>query len=162
MHLTFAPRSLTQGFSLQQVGQETLVYDEQRHRAYCLDAVASAVWQLSNGERTISAIAEEAGLQVGRAVDTDAVLVALAQLDKNGLLAHRQMQGDAPDLVAAGELSRRAMIGRLGVGAALIVPVVAAIAAPRAAQALSGIVTGAVPPRGQAMRNYQQSQSPSK
>ena len=46
-----APRSVQQHISSQQVGEERLVYDELRHRAFCLNASSSVVLRRSAQRR---------------------------------------------------------------------------------------------------------------
>ena len=130
MHLLPARRTL--GLSVQHVGRELLVYDEQTHRAFCLNAVPAAIWPLLDGRHTLADLAAEAGRALGTEVPEPLIPAALDELRRNRLLA--------PDAAPSipGLLDRRAMLGRLGAGAALMLPVVTAIAAPRAAQAYGG------------------------
>ena len=62
------------------------------------------------------------------------VLFALKELQADGLVQPTPIAG------AGMTLSRRAMLQKLGVGGALLLPAVAAIVAPTAAQAYNGCV----------------------
>lgn len=126
------PHRRTDSLTLQHVGEEILVYDERNHQAYCLNSLGSAVWQLCDGQRTPVDLAAAATLTLGRAITEADVLPLLADLHANALLKRH------PDAVA--HLSRRNVLARLGSTAALTLPVIAAIAAPTAAQAYSGCV----------------------
>jgi hypothetical protein len=110
------PLRITRNVSTQQVGLETLVYDERRHRAFCMNATSSAVWRECNGARTTGQIAERTSVELSTPVEAPISASALA------------------------DVSRRALLQKIGTGAVLMLPVVAAIAAPKAAQALSGCV----------------------
>ena len=127
-----APRSIQEHISIQQVGTETLVYDEQRHKAFCLNEVSSIIWRLADGEHTVAQISAAASLQLKAAVNEEIVLFALEELRRDGLI----------EPLSTSEIgltvSRRAMLRRLAVGGAMLLPVVAAIVAPTAAQAYSG------------------------
>jgi hypothetical protein len=127
-----APCSIRQHLSIQQIGTETLIYDELRHQAFCLNQSSSLIWQLANGENSVAQIAESATAQLNYPVSKDFVLFALEQLRKDGLIQ------PAASTAASPAISRRAMLQQLGVGGALLLPVVASIVAPTAAQAYSG------------------------
>jgi hypothetical protein len=113
---------------------ETLVYDELRHKAFCLNESSSVIWRLANGERTIAAMSAAASLQLGTQVSEEFVLFALEQLRRDGLIE--------PSIIAeAGPtISRRAILRTLGVSGALLLPMIAAVIAPPAAQAYNGCV----------------------
>lgn len=127
------PRSIRQEISVQQIGTETLVYDERRHRAYCLNESLSAIWRLADGERTVAEMCEAASAELKTPVSEELVLYALDELRRDGLM---ELSVDEPRTT----ISRRAMLQRLGVGGALLLPAIASIVAPTAAQAYSGCV----------------------
>jgi hypothetical protein len=129
-----APRSMRQDISTQQVGAEILVYDERRHKAFCLNQSSSVIWELANGERTIGEIATAASLHLESPVSDELVLFAVEELRRDGLIEPAAIPGPTQTI------SRRAMMQRIGVGGALLVPAIAAIVAPTAAQAYGGCV----------------------
>jgi hypothetical protein len=135
------PSARREQITVQAVGDETLLYDEQRHMAFCLNATASAVWLLADGTRNVAEIAAAAGAEISRDFCEDVVHVALHDLRSNGLVAEDEgvASGDAAE-AATQLVSRRKMLTRLGMGAAALLPVVASIVAPTAAQAYSGCV----------------------
>jgi hypothetical protein len=130
------PIRLTQSIIEQHVADETLLYDEQRHLAFCLNRTSAAVWALCDGNHSVAQMAAALTTRFAEPVTEEVVLVALAQLRRDGLLAKTQVVNEIPAAI----LSRRSMVGRIGMGSALLLPVVAAIAAPRAAQAYNGCV----------------------
>ena len=145
-------QSSTSGhITTQKIGDETLVYDERRHMAFCLNPSMSAVWRLADGERTAETIALEASRELGVEIGEELVTYALGELRENGLFeAATRYQPEAKGggmpsqvetslrTVADRMLSRRSMLARLS--AAALLPVVASILAPTAAQAYSGCV----------------------
>ena len=124
---TGRPRQRRDGLVVQPLPEETLVYDLERHKAHCLEAVAAAVWEACDGRRSVEEIAARAAKRVGRRVPEEAVWLALRRLGRARLL-------EVPVAVPAprGGTSRRewmktaAMLGGLSV---------LSISAPTAAQA---------------------------
>ncbi len=127
-----APRSIQHDISIQQVGTETLVYDERRHKAFCLNEISSVLWRLADGEHTIAQISAVASLQLKAPVSEELVLFTMDELRRDGLIEPSSNDEAAP------AISRRDLLQRLGVGSAMLIPVIAAIVAPTAAQAYSG------------------------
>jgi hypothetical protein len=83
---TGRPRRRRDGLVVQELPEETLVYDLERHRAHCLEAVAAAVWEASDGHRTVEQIAARASKRTGRRVPEEAVWLALRRLGRARLL----------------------------------------------------------------------------
>jgi hypothetical protein len=127
------PRRLQRHVSVQQVEAETLVYDERRHQAFCLNESSSTVWRLADGKHTVAQIRAAASVELKAEVSEEFVLFALEELRRDGLV-------EPSTITARPAMSRRVLLQRLGVGGALLVPAVAAIVAPTAAQAYSGCV----------------------
>ena len=59
-----APRRIEEELSVQQVGTETLVYDERRHKAFCLNQSSSVIWRLCDGRHSIAQIAAAASCEL--------------------------------------------------------------------------------------------------
>jgi hypothetical protein len=127
-----APCSIRQEVSTQQIGTETLVYDGLRHRAYCLNQSSSVIWRLADGEHSVGEIRAAASVELKSDVSEEFVMFALEELRRDGLLEPSSVAEAAP------AISRRAMLQGLGVGGVLLVPAIASIVAPTAAQAYSG------------------------
>lgn len=133
------PRRRTHQLSIQQVGQETLIYDEQTHNAFCLNPVAAAVWNLCDGETSAAVISVSASFALKLTVSEELVQLSLEALASDGLL-----ESESPPPAPA-TISRRAAVSQLGVGAAMLLPVIAVIARPKAAQAYTGCVNCTAP-----------------
>lgn len=159
------PQSVRQHISVQRMGDETLLYDRERHRAFCLNASSSAVWRLADGTRTVAEIARDASLELGAVMDEDLVRYGIEELRRDGLMepspSHTLLEEHSaePSDQSAQAMTRRAMLQRLGVGGAMLLPAVASIVAPTAAQAYSGCVdcTDAAPGRAARARRQQSS-----
>ena len=110
-------------------GEEVLVYDLQRDMGHCLNSTAAAAWKLCDGNRSPSQIARTLSRQFSAHVDESVVLLALDRLAEAHLLVE--------PAVAVERLSRRIAIRRIGVAAAIALPLITSVVAPTAAQAAS-------------------------
>jgi hypothetical protein len=126
------PRARTNRLVTRDLGDELLVYDLERHKAYCLNQVAMQVFRHCDGETTIPDMALRIGSVLGMTVDEQAVRLGLVRLEKAHLL----------DSAVAQILhtSRREMLRTLGRAAVVVVPLVTAITVPTSAQAASGCI----------------------
>src|SRR4051812_18393231 len=121
------PPGRREGLVVEKLEDELLVYDSERARAHSLNAVAAAVWELSDGERDAASIAAVAG------ATEDDVWRALSQLDERRLL-----DGELPRRMSGPEYSRRQAVRRMGLigaSAALAAPLVKSIVVPTMASA---------------------------
>src|SRR5881296_287170 len=80
------PRQRRDGLVVQKLPEETLVYDLERHKAHCLEAVAAAVWEACDGRRTVEQIAARAAKRIGRPVPEEAAWLALRRLGRARLM----------------------------------------------------------------------------
>jgi hypothetical protein len=110
-------------------GDEVLVYDLQRHVGHCLNLTAAAAWKLCDGKNGPSQIARTLTRQFSAPVDESEVLLALDQLADAHLLVE--------PVVPAKRLSRRLALRRIGITAAIALPLVTSIVVPTPAQAAS-------------------------
>jgi len=131
------PRARTSRLVTRDLGDELLVYDLERHKAYCLNRVARQVFRHCDGETTIPDMALRIGNTLGVPVDEQAVRLALVRLEKAHLL-------DSP-VAQILHTSRREMLRTLGRAAAVVVPLVTAITVPTSAQAASACLPNGMP-----------------
>jgi len=124
------PRARTSRLVTRDLGDELLVYDLERHKAYCLKQEAMKVFRHCDGETTIPDMALRISNALGLPVDEQAVRLGLVRLEKARLL-------DSP-VAPILHTSRREMLRTLGRAAAVVVPLVTAITVPTSAQAASG------------------------
>ncbi|HLA10004.1 MAG TPA: PqqD family protein [Pyrinomonadaceae bacterium] len=121
-----------------QVGEELLIYDQERDKAYCLNQSASRIWAHCDGKTPIREISRAVTYELNVPVDERAVWFALSQFSKDRLLEENIV---VPTNVRAG-MNRRELARTLGVAAMVAIPVVASIVAPTASQAASCGKTG--------------------
>jgi hypothetical protein len=110
-------------------GDEVLVYDLQRDVGHCLNLTAAAAWKLCDGTSTPSQIARTLSRQLSAPVSESLVLLALDRLAE----AHLLVEPVPPSK----RLSRRLALRRIGIAAAIALPLVTSIVAPTPAQAAS-------------------------
>jgi hypothetical protein len=138
----YRPRAKSGKLVVRALADETLVYDVEGHRAHCLNRTAALVWELCDGRHTVSLIAEQVGERLSARVPEEVVRLALEQLDDRGLLASCDFRPEpAPNLV-----SRRAMVRRLGLAAAVVLPLVTSIISPTPVMAQSPCNETSCPP----------------
>ena len=124
------PRARTDRLVTRDLGDELLVYDLERHKAYCLNQVAMQVFRQCDGETTIADMADRIADALGMPVDEQAIRLGLVRLEKAQLL-------DRP-AVPVLHTSRRELLSTLGKAAVVVMPLVTAITVPTSAQAASG------------------------
>lgn len=131
------PKSREEELVVQELADETLVYDLGRHKAYCLNRTASLVWRYCDGSTSVSQVAGVLRQEMETPVRDDLVLLAIKQLSGARLVS------DGGDLsVLASQYTRRKVLKTIGIaGAVALLPVVVSIIAPTAAQAATCVAT---------------------
>jgi hypothetical protein len=132
------PRLRAHALIIHDLPDEVLVYDRERDQAHCLNQTAALVWRACNGKLAPLEIARKLTAELDAPISEDVVLLALAQLEKFRLLEPSKIH--SPKYPA---ISRRQMVGTLGVAAAVALPVITSIVAPTPAQAATCIPTNA-------------------
>jgi len=122
---------------IKELPTETLVYDLETDKAHCLNETATRVWKNCDGRQTVAQLRELTEKETNSPVPEEMVWLALDQLEQFKLLETPVNQ--PPHLSS---MSRRQMIRLVGT-AAIAVPVITSIVAPRPAQAQSLLPPGA-------------------
>lgn len=131
------PRARTEGLLVQEMPDELLVYDLVRNNAHCLNQTAALVWKRCDGKTSVEQMVRLLGKETESPVDEAVVWIAFDQLAKAHLLL-----GQGRKWPGASGISRREVIRRLGAAAAVALPVVTSIVAPRAVEAATCGRTG--------------------
>ncbi len=124
------PRSLkVDRLVVEELGSELMIYDQARNQAFCLNQTAAFVWKHCDGNTTVSAIAAEMAKSLGANAGEEVVEFALERLSADGLLEPAAFLPFVP----AG-INRRELMQKIGVRAAVALPLVTAlmVATPRA------------------------------
>jgi hypothetical protein len=143
------PLARTNKLLITQVGEEVIVYDQERDTAHCLNAMAARVWHYCDGQNTVEDIAKllEEDLEVSADEDVDwrgLVWLTLEELQRFYLIQEYVSQPISPVVQSADALrvSRRKMIktatlvGGFALGS--MFPLVKSIVAPSPAMAAPG------------------------
>jgi hypothetical protein len=124
------PRMREQRLVIDDLPDEVLVYDLDRHKAHCLNKTAAMVWRACDGHSSAAAISRRVTRDLRAPFSRDLVWLALRQLETLHLL--EQSLSLPPQFLG---MSRRQMIRNLGIAAAVAVPVVTSIVSPTPSQA---------------------------
>lgn len=130
------PLARKKSLIITEMPSETLVYDLETDKAHCLNETAARVWKNCDGRQTVAQLREVLEKEANSPVPEEMAWLALAQLEKSGLL---ETPVNHPPHLSG--LSRRQVIRLVG-SAAIAVPVIASMLAPPPAQAASGAAPG--------------------
>lgn len=125
-HSIQLPKARKEKLIIKEVDNETLVYDLENDQAHCLNSTAARVWQLCDGQSSVTEIAQLLVERPETKADETIVWLALDQLHKFNLL---EQAFTAPAYFAG--MSRRQWVRNVGF-AAIALPVIVSIAAPTA------------------------------
>jgi hypothetical protein len=117
---------------MRQLKDELVLYDPDTKRAFCLNRVASEVWALCDGKTTVEEIIDHFQKIDEPEMDRKVIYLSLRKLQRCGLLTNSS-QAIEPLTFR----SRRALIKKLGIAAAMALPVVTSIIVPTPAEAAS-------------------------
>lgn len=121
------PLGRKENLVVQELNGEILIYDLSENKAFCLNETSARVWQACNGQNSITDINRAIG-------DDDIVWLALSELKRERLIEHESVRQHRFD-----DMTRREVIKKIGLGSMILLPVVASLVAPRAADAASCI-----------------------
>lgn len=131
------PKARKSQLITKEVAREILVYDLNRDEAHCLNSTAARVWAHCDGVTTVREMKLLLADELQAPVADEVVWLALEQLRKARLLTEPLLHEPLANFAQVEQMSRRALVRRLGVAAAVTVPLVTSIVAPRAAAAAS-------------------------
>ncbi len=136
------PVARKSGLVVRDLADEVVVYDTERHEAHCLNRTAAVVFRHADGHRDVSDLA--ALLSADGAPGAEGfVEMALGQLGEARLLE------SAPPSISKPGLARRDAMRRVGLGAAVLLPLVTSVLAPSPAEAAATCQTPPSPCAGQ-------------
>lgn len=128
------PIGRTADIVIQELEDETLIYDLSNHKAFCLNHTSALVFQFCNGKNSVTRIKNLLRKELKTEVSEDFVYLALSELKKNNLLKSELNANDHFD-----GLSRREIVKRVGLTSLIALPIISSMVAPNAAIAASCI-----------------------
>jgi coenzyme PQQ synthesis protein D (PqqD) len=117
---------------IKELDDEVLVYDVDSDKAHCLNQTAARVWKNCDGKRTVAQLRLLMEKEADSSVPEEIVWLALDQLEQFKLL---NVHVSRPSHLAG--MSRRQLMRKLVIAAAVSIPVITSIIVPTAAQAAS-------------------------
>lgn len=128
------PKARHENLVVQELGDETVVYDEKRNHVHRLNSTAAQVWKHCNGQNSVTEIASILQDGLKTPVTEEIVWLALDRLDKERLLEGTLVRPEeASNITRRRMLKKAALVG----GMTLLIPVVQSIVAPTPAMAMS-------------------------
>lgn len=122
---------------IQEFENEVLIYDLNIHKAFYLNQISATVWQLCDGKRSVSQIADEVSKKLQTLVNEYVIFLALDELDRNKLLEINVVSKSY-----FSQQTRREIIKKIGLTSMIALPVVASLVAPQAISAQSAAALG--------------------
>lgn len=126
------PLSRKENIVVQELDGEVLIYDLSENKAFCLNETSALVWEMCDGNKSISEISEGLGKKLNSKASEDLVWLAIDQLKKEKLIANSEEI--AYDFNG---MSRRDVIKKVGLGTMIALPIVTGLIAPTAINAQS-------------------------
>jgi Coenzyme PQQ synthesis protein D (PqqD) len=132
------PCAREEALLIEELPDELLVYDLERHRAHTLNRTAALVWRQCDGRTTIAEMAARLHRELDLPADERVVWMALARLQRAHLLQERiATPGSSADYTRRALLRKLALAG----GLTLLLPAVQSIVAPTVADAATVLTT---------------------
>jgi hypothetical protein len=126
------PVSRKENIVVQEVGDELMIYDLDKNKAFCLNQTSAAIWHLCDGKKSLLEISEEFGKKSKASADENLVWLALDQLKREGLVSGAKIESKFNGM------TRREVIGKVGLSSMVALPLVSSLIAPSSVQAQSG------------------------
>lgn len=126
------PKKREDKLVVEELSDETLVYDLISHKAHCLNELASVIWKHCDGKTSPRDLASAASRALATSTSRKVVTATLAQLEHANLL--RATGADR----SARRITRRELAREMA--AAGIAAAVVTITSPHAAQAATGLI----------------------
>ena len=124
---TKLPLARSEGLIIEKLENELLVYDLKREKSHCLNRTAVLIWKHCDGETDVAKMTRILNENLNAPISEQAIWLGLKQLAGAHLLQERL---NAPAQIA--KVSRRALIRRAGLTAAVTLPLIMTITAPTA------------------------------
>jgi hypothetical protein len=115
------PLARTSEIYAENLPEEVILYDKSNNKVHSLSKIAAGVWQNCDGTKSVDDLEHIVAAKSGASIDRNAVLLALDQLEKAGLI-----EAGGRTVSAAGLTSRREAVGTIAMaGTAMVATIVA-------------------------------------
>ena len=126
------PQSRQKNLVVQELNNETLIYDLETNKAFCLNELSALIWNFCDGAQSVAEINRAVAEKLKAPITEEIIGLAIAQFEKENLLI-----AAPPAEFADKNISRRELIRRAALTASVALPVVSSLVAPKAAAAQS-------------------------
>ncbi len=126
------PISRKDNIVVQKFSDETLIYDLNVNKAFCLNETLRQIWELCDGKADIDEITLNLSRGLNKPVDQNLVWLAIDQLKKANLISYDNRMKNPIE-----GLNRRAIIKKVGFTSLIALPMLSSIVAPEAIMAQS-------------------------
>lgn len=139
------PVARTDKLLIQEVGNELIVYDQTNNSSHCLNNMAARVWDLCDGQNTVSDIANLLEKELDFPTDFDVDIRGLVWLALEELEHYKLIKEYRKEPIAVPSISRRkviktaTLVGGFAIGS--MFPLVRSIVAPEPVMAASACRT---------------------
>src|SRR5438105_3887211 len=124
------PMARQENLIMSEMAEEVLVYDRKSHKAHCLNRTAALIWKRCDGTKTVRQISAEVEREAGVSMPEEFIWLALKQLEQNALLDEQFLLPRS-----ASGLTRRDVLKKAGLAAAIGLPLISSLIVPTAAEA---------------------------
>ncbi|MDX6288278.1 MAG: hypothetical protein QOH42_77 [Blastocatellia bacterium] len=131
-----APKARKNKLIVKELPGEVLIYDEDNHKAHCLNETAALVWKFCDGRTSIPKMTRLLEKEMNVAVPQQMVWLAIKELEGSRLL---DMSATQQSWIP--QTSRRAVLRTIGI-AAVALPLITTITNPTAAAAATCVPGG--------------------
>lgn len=131
--MTNLPQSRQSNIVVQELENEILIYDLKTNKAYSLNETSAMIWQLCDGQKTVTEISQSLAGKLKQPITEDVIWLALDQFKRDNLLENN----DQFEIDFNG-LSRRQVMKKIGLASMMMIPLISSVIAPTAATAASG------------------------
>jgi len=80
------PKKVSRGLLVQELPMETIVYDKDQQKGYCISQVSAAVFRYCNGKNSVRVISSRVSAELKTPIPEHLVMASLAELSRAGLL----------------------------------------------------------------------------
>jgi hypothetical protein len=136
MDRKLAPKARKSKLIVKVLADEVLVYDENNHKAHCLNQTAALVWKFCDGRTSIPRMMRLLEKEMSASVPEQTVWLAIKQLEASRLLDEQAIQQ-----AWMPQTSRRAVMRTIGI-AAVALPLITSVRAAAAVAAASCVPLG--------------------
>jgi len=129
-----APQARKERLLVEELDDELLIYDLDRHKAHCLNLTAALIWIRCDGKTSAREMARSLERELDTFVEEEIVWQGIKQLEKARLLINSNHRTESA--------SRRDVIRKAGAVATVALPFITSIVAPRSVEAGSCVALG--------------------